>query len=147
MRQRIVQDIISIVMKSDRDNDQSIDPKEAKTLALKIRLQLQEYDVEFDSEKFTNVIKKNPTIPGVIAVVQKLLPSGKTDATYEDNEPGDDSDDDLYDMFYLNEEAERRATTCSVAGARANHEERHKRMSLCPGGSGSSKRTSLVKKH
>ena len=51
MRQRIGQDMLSIVMKSDRDNDNYIDRKEAKTLALRIRLALQEYGVDFDSEK------------------------------------------------------------------------------------------------
>jgi len=45
LRQRIVQDIITIVIKSDSDNDQIIDKSEAKTLALRIRIQLQEYGV------------------------------------------------------------------------------------------------------
>lgn len=75
LRKRIVQDIIHIVVKSDKDNDQKIDKQEAKELALKIRLQLQEYDVEFDSQKFIKVIAKDPSVPGVIAIVQKLLPA------------------------------------------------------------------------
>jgi len=126
LRQRIVQDIISIVVQSDRDNDQTIDKNEGKVLALKIRLQLQEYGVEFDSEKFMKVIEKNPTVPGVIAVVQKLLPAGKEEveddegADYDsdfDSDEESDEEDEMYDMFYMSEEAE--ASRGSVAGARA----------------------------
>lgn len=56
MRQRIGQDILSIVMKSDRNNDNRIDRNEAKTLALRIRIALQEYGVDFDSEKVNMVV-------------------------------------------------------------------------------------------
>ena len=63
LRQRIGQDILSIVMKSDRDNDNRIDRKEAKTLALRIRIALQEYGVDFDSEKVN------------VAVIVLLAPS------------------------------------------------------------------------
>ncbi|KAL7460961.1 hypothetical protein ACHAXS_001395 [Conticribra weissflogii] len=127
LRQRIVQDIISIVVQSDKDNDQTIDKNEGKVLALKIRLQLQEYGVEFDSEKFMKVIEKNPTVPGVIAVVQRLLPTGKEEQEEDDEDIDYDSDfdsdeesddeDEMYDMFYMSEEAEM--SRGSVAGARA----------------------------
>jgi len=65
LRQRIVQDVITIVVKSDRNNDQSIDRVEAKILALQIRLALQEYGVEFISEKFVLAIRQNPSVSGV----------------------------------------------------------------------------------
>lgn len=114
LRQRIVQDIISIVVKSDRDNDSTIDKKEAKTLALRIRLSLQEYGVVFDSEKFLKVIGDTPSVPSVIAIVQKLLPSGKKEVEESDDDESDDSDsdedsdeeDDEYDMFYMAEDDE-----------------------------------------
>merc|ERR1712071_427759 len=71
LRQRIVQDMITIVVKSDKDNDQQIDRSEAKTLALRIRLSLQEYGVVFDSEKFLKAIGDHATVQGVIAIVQR----------------------------------------------------------------------------
>ena len=65
LRQKIVQDVITIVVKSDKNNDQSIDRVEAKILALQIRLALQEYGVEFISEKFVLAIRQNPLVSGV----------------------------------------------------------------------------------
>ena len=105
LRQRIVQDVITIVVKSDRNNDQSIDRVEAKILALQIRLALQEYGVEFDSEKFVSAIRQNPSVSGVMAIAQRLL---KGDTGDQSNIPEDD--DDLYDMFYTSDEVTEKAT-------------------------------------
>ena len=87
-------------MRSDKDNDQKIDKHEAKELALKIRLQLQEYDVDFDSDKFIKVVAKDPSVPGVIAIVQKLLPAEETAEVKEESKDVDyatDSDEDTDD--------------------------------------------------
>ena len=95
LRKRIVQDITSIVMRSDKDNDQQINIKESQELALKISLQLQAYDVGFDTEKFVKVVAKDPSVSGVIAIVLKLLPQ-------EENEECSDSED----MMYSDEESD-----------------------------------------
>jgi len=87
------------VVKSDRNNDQSIDRVEAKILALQIRLALQEYGVEFNSEKFVLAIRQNPSVSGVMAIAQRLLNSGTCD--HSDNS---EDDDDLYDMFCMGDE-------------------------------------------
>lgn len=111
-----MQDIITIVVKSDSDNDQTIDRQEAKTLALRIRLALQEYDVQFDSEKFLKAIGKNPSVPGVIAIVQKLLPAEKKGVggeTSDSEEEGSD-DDDMFDMFHMGAEDNRRGSVVSM---------------------------------
>lgn len=113
LRHRIVQDIITIVVKSDTDNDQTIDRQEAKTLALRIRLALQEYDVQFDSEKFLNAIGKNPSVTGVIAIVQKLLPKPKGDGGESSDSEGEESesdDDDMFDMFHMGAGDKRRGS-------------------------------------
>lgn len=125
LRQRIVQDIITIVVKSDRDNDQTIDRSEAKTLALRIRLSLQEYGVEFNSDKFLKAIGSNATVQGVIAIVQKLLPQeerSEDDDSDMDSVDSDEEeeDDDIYDMFYM---AEEFSATGSVAGSRSHQTE------------------------
>ena len=78
-------------MKSDKNNDQTISKGEANLLALRIRIQLYEYGVEFDSDKFLRVIATTSSVAGVIDIVQKLL---QPKEEREDNE--DDSD---YDMF------------------------------------------------
>lgn len=94
-------------MRSDKDNDQKIDKQEAKQLALKIRLQLQEYDVDFDSDKFLKVIGKDPSVPGVISIVQKLLPDDDVKEGNErkvvndgpccdSDEDSDDEEDEMY---------------------------------------------------
>lgn len=111
LRQRIVQDMITIVVKSDKDNDQQIDRVEAKTLALRIRLSLQEYGVVFDTDKFLKAIGENATVNGVITIVQKLLPSEKKKNEDDDHDDGSDYDsdydsdedeeDDVFDMFYM----------------------------------------------
>ena len=79
LRQRIIQDVITIVVKSDRNNYQSIDRVEAKILALQICLALQEHGVEFNSEKFVLAIRQNPSVSGGMAIAQRLLNSGTID--------------------------------------------------------------------
>mmetsp|Transcript_10936 Transcript_10936/g.17302 ORF Transcript_10936/g.17302 Transcript_10936/m.17302 type:complete len:196 (+) Transcript_10936:1-588(+) len=113
LRQRVVQDIIAIVTRSDTNNDDSIDRSEAKTLALRIRISLQEYGVVFDTQKFLKAIGDEPTVQKVISIVQKLLPANKDkkddddDSDFDsDGDSDDDSDDDLFDMFYMAEEEE-----------------------------------------
>ncbi len=93
LRQRIIQDVITIVVKSDKNNDQSIDRVEAKVLALRIRLALQEYGVEFDAEKFIMAIRRDPSITGVITIARKLL-------THDGGDEHDE-EDEMFDMFYL----------------------------------------------
>ncbi len=149
LRQRIVQDVITIVVKSDKNNDQSIDRVEAKVLALRIRLALQEYGVEFDAEKFLMAIRKDPSLTGVMAIVQKLLANDDASPDLD----RDDDDDDLFDMFYIasDEEDSRRSLfrTPSVAkslGKQVSELTLDKtepigRMSRC---SGRSRRTSIM---
>lgn len=103
LRKKIVQDIIHIVIKSDINNDQRFCKVESKMLALKIRIQLQEYGVEFDEMKFYKVMNVCPTLPRVIAIVQKLIPGLVHD---DDSAASSDNDDDnevreSFDMFRL----------------------------------------------
>jgi len=104
LRKRIVNDITGIVIKSDKDNDKSIDSKEAKMIGLKIRLHLQEYGVVFDSDKFVRAVGDDATVPGVIAMIQKIMPASKEamESKGEESDSDDDSDDDsVFDMFHL----------------------------------------------
>lgn len=100
LRRRIVQDVIHIVVSSDRDGDNSISRQEAKALSLQIQIQLETYGVEFDSEKFIKVVGMNPTLSKVISIVQKLMPNENE----EENKDEDGLDDDDYDMFYIVED-------------------------------------------
>lgn len=111
LRQKIVQDIVRIVIKSDANNDQTFCKVESKMLALKIRLQLQEYGVEFDEMKFYKVLNADPSLPRVLKIVQKLIP--KFDENDESESDGDDNEafgDDMYDMFRLASEKSVRMT-------------------------------------
>jgi len=120
LRQRIVQDIISIVMKSDRDNDMTIDRNEAKTLALRIRLSLQEYGVVFDSEKFLKAIGGDTTVQAIIAIVQKLMPSDKEEKDDDESDDSDSDEDEMYDMFYMAEDDVKGSMVQGMVGARSS---------------------------
>ena len=110
LRSKIVQDIIHIVIKSDVNNDQKFCKVESKMLALKIRIQLQEYGVEFDEMKFYKVMNENPTVPRVIKIVQKLVPAVGDDESAASSESEEDEDDDDYDMFRLTSDKSVRMT-------------------------------------
>lgn len=117
LRQRIFQDMVTLVIKSDTDNDHKIDKREADMLALRIRLQLEEYGVEFNSEKFLRAVGNCPSIPCVLSIAQKLLQpmSGlENDDESDDSDDDDSVDDNIFDMFYVAEDDLRK----SVAGER-----------------------------
>ncbi len=84
-------------MKSDKNNDQTISRGEANLLSLRIRIQLHEYGVEFNSDKFVQFIGNNSSVNGVIALAQKLLQPEDTGDTSE----GNSENEDLRDMFYV----------------------------------------------
>lgn len=86
------------MVKSDKNNDQSIDRIEAKTLALRIRLALQEYGVEFDAEKFLTAIRRDPSVTGVMGIARRLL---EHNSDKVDGSGLSEDDDDMYDMFFL----------------------------------------------
>ena len=110
LRSKIVQDIIHIVIKSDVNNDQKFCKVESKMLALKIRIQLQEYGVEFDEMKFYKVMNENPTVPRVIAIVQNLIPDLSRDDESAASSDADEDNDDDYDMFRLTSDKSVRMT-------------------------------------
>ena len=96
-------------------------------MALRIRLTLQEYGVEFDDQKFLKVIGNDSSVQGVISILQKLLPSDKpaeeeesgSESEYSGSSDEDsDEDDDIYDMFYMTNDN----TRGSVVGARSTFE-------------------------
>jgi hypothetical protein len=99
LQQRIAQDIITLILKSDKDNDSTIDRFESKILALRIRLHLQEYGVEFDAAKFMIAIRKDPSVKGVMSLAMKLLDHGDGGSDNEGEQTK--NDDDIFDMFYL----------------------------------------------
>lgn len=106
LQQRIAQDIITIIIKSDINNDSTIDKFETKMLALRIRLQLQEYGVDFDAAKFMIAIQKDPSMTGAMNIAMKLFEKSSGDSS-EELEPSKD-DNAVFDMFYLaSEDAEK----------------------------------------
>lgn len=92
-------------MKSDKDGDETINQKEAKELALKISLQLQAYDVGFDTEKFLKVVAKDSSVSGVLNIVLRLLPKEEDEEEeekmervneryYDDSSDSEEEDED-----------------------------------------------------
>ncbi|KAL3801438.1 hypothetical protein ACHAW5_001799 [Stephanodiscus triporus] len=109
LRQRIVQDTLKIVMLSDRNNDGKFCKVELKMLTLKIRMQLSEYGVDFEEQKFYYLMSENPTVERAVHILKRLIPSNNDEECedseeYEDEDNEDeDEDGDLYDIFFINE--------------------------------------------
>lgn len=104
LRQRIVQDVFKIVVSSDKDNDGRFCKVETKMLVLKISLELQEYGVEFDEEKFYKVMSVDPTVARTLTIVRNLIPDiAESDGSVpsEEGSEDDEEEDDAYDMFHM----------------------------------------------
>lgn len=95
LRQRIVQDVLKIVLDSDRDGDSVFSPKETNLLFLKMDTQLKQDGILLDEEKFRRVISKNPTVTEVFRIVQRLVPS----LNEGDDDGLDPEEEEDYDMF------------------------------------------------
>ena len=114
LRQKVLQDVISIVVRTDRDNTQRIDKVEAKLLALKITVKLEVYGIFFDEEKFLMAVALNPTLAGVICTIRKLMPEVDENGNPCDDQSSksDDSyfldEDDMFDMFYMSRDEQRK---------------------------------------
>jgi len=138
VRQKVLQDVISIVVRSYRNNDMTIDRVEAKLLALKISVKLEVYGIVFDEEKFLHAVSLKPSLHGIISIVKKLLPRENGEGAVEEFVCDEDSDDDdIYDMFYMSSEDQKRRG--SVQAVRAEFQ-CTRRVSLCKNISGISRR-------
>lgn len=104
VRQKIVQDMLKLVMASDRNNDGTFSEKETGMLALRISMQLQEEGVEFDQEKFKRVMSKSPTMAQTIKIVKRLVPAvDGEEGTSADEVDAEDEED--FDMFHMKVDA------------------------------------------
>jgi len=95
LRQCIVQDVIRIVMSSDKNCDGKLCKVETKMLVLKISLALKVYGVGFDEEKFYHVMREDPSVAQTIKIVKRLIPG------LEEEDEDDEETNDMYDMFHM----------------------------------------------
>ena len=91
-------------MMSDKNNDGRFSRVETKFLVLKLSMQLHEYGVSFDEEKFYRVMSVDPSVTRTLAIVRRLIPplDGYGDAFIDDD---DDNDEDAYDMFHMEDDS------------------------------------------
>jgi hypothetical protein len=144
LQQRIAQDIITIVLKSDKNNDSTIDRFESKILALRIRLQLQEYGVEFDAAKFMIAIRKDPSYTGVMNLAMKLLERVDGDGGSDDEGEQTKDDDDIFDLFYLaSDDSECRTSLFDNDLRQSDLSSHARRMSIMSSDSSRSRRFSI----
>ncbi|EED94394.1 predicted protein [Thalassiosira pseudonana CCMP1335] len=110
LRQKVLQDVISIVVRTDRDNTQRIDKVEAKLLALKITVKLEVYGIFFDEDKFLMAVALNPTLAGVICTMPEVDENGNPcdDQSYKSDDSYFLDEDDMYDMFYMSRDEQRK---------------------------------------
>lgn len=99
LRQKVIEDVIGIVIRSEKESHQRVDRVEAKLLALKITVKLEAYGITFDEDKFLQSAAMNPTLWGVASAVRKLLPP-LDEEHFDDTSVASDVDD-VYDMFYM----------------------------------------------
>lgn len=100
LRHRIVQDIIQIVVMSDKNNDGRFCKVETKMLVLKIALQLQQYNVKLDERKFYKVMSGDPTVQQTISIVKGLIPALNQNED-DSNSDEEDEEHEAYDMFHM----------------------------------------------
>ena len=109
--------IVGVTVKSDRDNDQIISFLEAQRLALKIEIALRDHEVQFDRDKFCRAIGGDTTVAAVIAMVRRMLSvedAGSGDGDGE--EAGEDLDDDVYDVFHMQQEGPEEGPSLMKSG-------------------------------
>eukprot|EP00581_Thalassiosira_minuscula_P005595 CAMPEP_0183738978 /NCGR_PEP_ID=MMETSP0737-20130205/55912_1 /TAXON_ID=385413 /ORGANISM="Thalassiosira miniscula, Strain CCMP1093" /LENGTH=329 /DNA_ID=CAMNT_0025973639 /DNA_START=78 /DNA_END=1067 /DNA_ORIENTATION=+ len=102
LRQKVVEDVLGIILTSEKANNQEIDKVEAKLLALKITVKLEAYGITFDEDKFLRAVAMHPTLWGAAQTVQKLLP--RTEHIDDNMSAGmsvGTDENDVYDMFYM----------------------------------------------
>lgn len=128
LRQKVIQDVIGITIRSEKDSNQGIDRVEAKLLALKITVKLEAYGITFDEDKFLQVVALNPTLWGVAGTVRKLLPRDEKQVDDASLVSAATDMDDIYDMFYMSREDQQRRG--SVLDARAVSEGRRASLAL-----------------
>lgn len=148
IRQVVLQDVVKLVLQSDIDRDGIISKREADILAHRLQISLDVYGIVFDAEKFHRAVGLSPSICGVLAIVQRLLPDDEGEyrrstfysldsEDFEDyGDEGQDDDDDVYDMFYVPVEGEfNRGCAESISMCRQYSEvygERPSLISLAP---------------
>lgn len=98
LRQKVVEDVVEILLRRIVNTEQVIDRVDARLIALKIAVKLEFYGIIFDEEKFLQVVALNPTLMGVTGSVRKLLPPVEEK---DDNDSITSDTDDLFDMFYM----------------------------------------------
>ena len=89
-------------MMSDKNNDGRFSKVETKFMVLKLSLQLGEYGVKFDEEKFYRVMAMDPSVAQTLTVVKRLIPSlNEDDEDYMSKDESESGDEDTYDMFHI----------------------------------------------
>lgn len=120
------QDMIRIVMKSDKHNDQIINEEEANLLALRTRFQLHVYGVELNSDKFLRFKGSNSSTVKLIEIACMLLQPDDIRDTKEDLT-------EFYDMLCVVNQDLKTAVVggkCSLSAKSGNHSDPCRRVSL-----------------
>lgn len=102
LRQKVIQDVVGIILRSEKQSRHRMDRVEAKLLALKITVKLESYGITFDEDKFLQAVALNPTLWGVAGTVRKLL--AQEEDQVDDESTSVSHGDDVYDMFYMDQQ-------------------------------------------
>jgi len=70
VRRLSCEEIIQLLLSSDKDRDFNIDESELERLLLRIHLQLEAKGVHFNKELFQKTVRSQPDVPGLIRIMR-----------------------------------------------------------------------------
>ena len=77
MKKQLAEEIVRVGLSSDINKDFTIDKREVEFLALRLKLKLSTFDVDFNNEKFKRLIMAHNTLPMVITTARQLIESSE----------------------------------------------------------------------
>lgn len=116
VQQMLLQDVVKLVLRSDVGRDGVLSRHEASVLETRLSISMHLYGIVFDTEKFRRAVGLSPSLPGVMAIVKRLLPdeNNRLSSFYSVVSEEESDIDDVYDMFQLTLEEERTASGSSL---------------------------------
>lgn len=69
-------EVMKITLRSDKDGDMKIDLKEGYTLALRLKIHLNTYGINLDSEMFYSMLEQDNSIENIVKFCAEGKPVG-----------------------------------------------------------------------
>jgi len=77
MKKQLAEEIVRVVLSSDINKDFTIDKNEVEFLALRLKLKLSTFDIDFNNDKFERLVMMHNTLPMVITTARQMMDSSE----------------------------------------------------------------------